>query len=70
LDLWKQWTTNSNKHGLKEALDYPKGKRKWKEQQIRKLKTAVLSKAITESLNWIGPEGQALWDDNLEFYRG
>ena len=69
LDLWKQWTTIATKFDLNETLDDPKDKKQWREQIIKKLKPAALKKDITESLKWIGKKGQALRDDNLEFYK-
>jgi len=69
LDLWKWCTSIYNKSDKKEPLDELKVKKQWREQIIKKLKPADLRKDITESLNWIGPEGRALWDDDLEFYK-
>jgi hypothetical protein len=69
LDLWKQWTTIATKFDLHETLEDPKGNKQWREQIIKKLKPAALRKDITESLKWIGAKGQALRDDNLEFYK-
>jgi hypothetical protein len=68
LDLWKQWTTIATKFDVHETLEDPKGKKQWREQMIKKLKPAALRKDITESLKWIGAKGQALREDNLEFY--
>jgi hypothetical protein len=66
---WKQWTSIATKFDLQEKLEDPKGKKQWREQIIKKLKPAALRKDITESLKWIGAKGQALRDDNLEFYK-
>jgi len=54
---------------ITETLEDSKGKKQWREQIIKKLKPAALRKDITESLKWIGKKGQALRDDNLEFYK-
>ena len=69
LDLWKQQTIIATKFNLHETLEDLKGEKQWREQIIKKLEAAALMKDINESLKWIGAKGQALRDDNLEFYK-
>jgi hypothetical protein len=69
LDLWKQWTPIATKLDLDQTLEDPQSKKQWREQIIKKFQPAALRKDITESLKWIGAKGQALRDNNLEFYK-
>ena len=68
MDLMTRWTEISTRYNLEAILQQKKGMKTWREGLVKRFQSAASREDVTQTLEIIDPEAEAMKKDDVKFY--